>query len=194
LLDFESRFLLEDVKGAQAGGIRQCEKRLEAFNAAWARLQSDDPGWPIDEPDRLFQQVLIAWLRFHQAMLICELVPETLRYIRDNPASPFAGMFDHVLVDEYQDLNRAEQVLLDLLAEAGKLAVIGDEDQSIYSFKHAHPEGISTFHETHEGTAASDVARELGALGIKGVRKVRAGTLHSLCFSMRYGSVRPGTD
>jgi len=153
LLDFESRFLLEDVKGAQTGGIRQCEKRLKAFNAAWARLQSDDPGWPTDEADRLFQQVLIAWLRFHEAMLIGELVPETLRYIRDNPASPFASMFDHVLVDEYQDLNRAEQVLLDLLAEAGKLAVIGDEDQSIYSFKHAHPEGISTFHESHEGTA-----------------------------------------
>ena len=53
--------------------------------------------------------------------------------------------FDHVIVDEFQDLNRAEQMLVDLLAGQGSLNVIGSEDQSIYSFKHAHPEGIATF-------------------------------------------------
>ena len=41
-----------------------------------------------------------------------------------------------MLVDEYQDLNRAEQVLLDNVAEGHNLQVIGDEDQSVYSFKH----------------------------------------------------------
>lgn len=92
------------------------------------------------------------WLQFHEAILIGELVPETLRYLRENPASPHRRAFDHVLVDEYQDLNRAEQVLLDLLAEAGHLIVIGDEDQSIYSFKYADPQGIATFDETHPGT------------------------------------------
>jgi superfamily I DNA/RNA helicase len=61
-------------------------------------------------------------------------------------------MFEHVLVDEYQDLNRAEQFLLDLLAEAGHLIVIGDEDQSIYSFKFAHPAGIAAFDGSHPGT------------------------------------------
>ena len=85
-------------------------------------------------------------------MLIGELVPETLRYLRDNPASPYRIVFDHVLVDEYQDLNRAEQVLLDILSEVGTLTVIGDEDQSIYSFKYAHPEGIATFDQDHPDT------------------------------------------
>ena len=55
-------------------------------------------------------------------------------------------------MDEYQDLNRAEQVILDLISEAGTQTVVGDEDQSIYSFKHAHPEGISEFEKTHPGT------------------------------------------
>lgn len=100
----------------------------------------------------MFHQKLQAWLRFHEAMLIGELVSETLHYLRENPASDDRSAFDHVLVDEYQDLNRAEQVLLDLLAEVGALTVIGDEDQSIYSFKYAHPEGIATFDETHPGT------------------------------------------
>jgi len=152
LLSFEERFLLEDLSGDGFGGIRERNRRLQAFNAAWARLQSETPGWPQDPIDQAFHRELVRWLRFHEAILIGELVPETLRYLRENPASPHRRAFDHVLVDEYQDLNRAEQVLLDLLAEAGHLIVIGDEDQSIYSFKYAHPQGIATFDETHPGT------------------------------------------
>lgn len=152
LLRFEERFLLEDLNAVEFGGIRERDRRLQAFNAAWARLQSDTPGWPQDAVDRAFQADLIGWLRFHQVILVGELVPEALRYLRENPASPYRGMFDHVLVDEYQDLNRAEQFLLELLAEAGHFMVIGDEDQSIYSFKFAHPEGIATFDGSHPGT------------------------------------------
>lgn len=153
LLEFEERFLLEDLKKENRfGGVRECEERLRAFNAAWARLHTDEPGWPADPTDHEFHQVLQGWLHFHKAMLIGELVPETLRYLRENPASNDRNAFDHVLVDEYQDLNRAEQELLDLLAEAGTLTLIGDEDQSIYSFKYAHPEGIATFKETHPDT------------------------------------------
>lgn len=152
LLGFEERFLLEDLKGDGFGGIRDRDSRLQAFNAAWARLQSDTPGWPQDPVDRDFHTELVGWLRFHRAILIGELVPEALRYLRENPASPHRGVFEHVLVDEYQDLNRAEQFLLDLLAEAGHLIVIGDEDQSIYSFKFAHPEGIAAFDGNHPGT------------------------------------------
>ncbi len=152
LLHFEERFLLQDLNGDGFGGIRERDRRLQAFNAAWARLQSETPGWPQDPVDRDFHRELVGWLRFHQAMLIGELVPEALRYLRENPASPHRGVFEHVLVDEYHDLNRAEQVLLDLLAEAGHLIVIGDEDQSIYSFKFAHPEGIATFDRRHPGT------------------------------------------
>lgn len=152
LLGFEERFLLQDLNGDGFGGIRDRDRRLQAFNAAWARLQSDTPGWPQDPIDRAFHGQLVGWLRFHRAMLVGELVPEALRYLRDNPASPHRRALDHVLVDEYQDLNRAEQVLPDLLAEAGHLIIIGDEDQSIYSFKFAHPEGIATFNESHPGT------------------------------------------
>ncbi|HUU41388.1 MAG TPA: ATP-dependent helicase, partial [Desulfatiglandales bacterium] len=134
------------------GGIRDCQRRLEAFNAAWARLQSEDPGWPDDPNDRNYHNSLISWLRFHQCMLIGELIPETYHYLRNNPNCPERTVFAHVLVDEYQDLNRAEQLILDLLAENGMLTVVGDEDQSIYSFKHAHPEGIAEFSQSHSST------------------------------------------
>ena len=93
------------------------------------------------------------WLTYHESMLIGELIPLALDYIRRNPASPDAPSFAHVLADEYQDLNRADQELIDALARNGSTTVIGDEDQSIYTtLRHAHPEGIVQFDLTHPNT------------------------------------------
>jgi superfamily I DNA/RNA helicase len=102
--------------------------------------------------DRQFQAALLGWLRFHKAILIGELVPEALRFLRNNPKSDMRAAFDHVIVDEYQDLNRAEQDLLQLLAEKGSIAIVGDVDQSIYSFRHANPEGIADYAERYPKT------------------------------------------
>lgn len=151
LLRFEERFLLQDLCKEGLGNVRDCGKRLLAFSAAWARLQHEQPGWSLDASDTAYQAALLDWLRFHQAMLIGELIPEGIKYLRNNPNSPYRTMFDHLLVDEYQDLNRAEQQLIDLLTN-GNLVIVGDEDQSIYSFKHAHPEGIVEFPGAHPNT------------------------------------------
>lgn len=153
LLEYEVRFLKEDIKQLGLGGIRELTKKLKAFEAAWARLQSDEPGWPQNEEDRSFQQALQNWLIFHEAMLIDELVPETLRYLRDNPTCTERNRYNYVFVDEYQDLNKAEQKLIDLLSENASVMIIGDEDQSIYeSFRYAHPEGIVNYANDHPET------------------------------------------
>lgn len=152
LLEYEKRFLLQDLHDGEFGNIHARRRRLKAFEAAWARLQSEQPGWPQDPVDQRFHQQLLDWLSFHQAMLIGELVPEALRYLRNNPASPERTTFSHILVDEYQDLNAAEQEFTQLIAENARLTIIGDEDQSIYSFKYAHPEGIADFHARHPHT------------------------------------------
>jgi superfamily I DNA/RNA helicase len=154
LLKFEERFLLEDlVLYGDFGIIHQRRAILKAFEAAWAREQNQQPGSPENQSDQNFQVQLEEWLRFHEGMLIGEIIPQTLRYLRANPESEELRQFDHVLVDEYQDLNRAEQSLIDLLAQRGSIAVVGDQDQAIYeSFRYAHPEGISEFHTTHNNT------------------------------------------
>lgn len=150
VMQFEGAPMLQDL--ISFGGKRDCTKRIRAFEAAWARLQSESPGWPLNPIDRQFHQALLDWLRFHEGMLIGELIPETLRYLRNNPTCDVLNEFDHVIVDEYQDLNKAEQVLLDILASNSALAVVGDVDQSIYSFRHAHPQGIIEFSTSHPGT------------------------------------------
>lgn len=150
-LAFEGAPLVEDLgKPHIYGAKRDKTRRIRAYEASWARLQHDQPGWPTDPVDRQFEHDLISWLRFHEGMMVGELVPETLRYLRSNPAAPERQRFKHVLVDEYQDLNRAEQAIVELLA-AGSLVVVGDEDQSIYSFRHAHPEGMADFLARHQG-------------------------------------------
>ncbi len=152
LLKFEIEPLLHDLKNQDLGGIRDLRKNIIAYESAWARLQRDGAGWAQSDGERNFENILLLWLKFHESMLIGELIPIALQYLRDNPASQYRMKFKHVIVDEYQDLNKAEQVLIDLLADGSKLSIVGDDDQSIYSFKHAHPEGIITFDSCHSNT------------------------------------------
>jgi DNA helicase-2/ATP-dependent DNA helicase PcrA len=153
LFNYELDFVMKDLQKSMGLGKKQVEKKIKAFEAAWARLQSDIPGWPIDANDRAFQNTLIPYLKFHKSMLIGEVIPEALKYLRNNPQAEERTAFKHVFVDEYQDLNKAEQDLINIIASNSSFMIIGDEDQSIYEkFRNAHPEGIRTFNQTHVGT------------------------------------------
>jgi DNA helicase-2/ATP-dependent DNA helicase PcrA len=136
----------------QFDGKKAVNKLIEAFEAYWARLQHHDPGWPDTPLEQSFDHELKSWLRFHNAMLVGEVIPLALDFILQNPGHPDIPVYEHVLVDEYQDLNRADQALIDAISGNAAVTVIGDEDQSIYSFRHAHPEGIYEYPTTHAGT------------------------------------------
>lgn len=68
--------------------------------------------------------------------------------LTDNPdlLNKLSGRFEHVLVDEYQDTNIIQADIVDLLASAHKnLMVVGDDSQSIYSFRGANFSNIINF-------------------------------------------------
>ena len=152
LLDYEKKPFLYDVNVDRMFGnetIKLCGKLLTDYESAWARLQVDEPGFTQTEADIEFYKRMNRWMEFHQAMTIGEIIPFTLKFMRANPTHPSFHRFDYVLIDEYQDLNKAEQVVIDEIARGSKLVVVGDDNQSIYRFKNAHPEGIREFLETH---------------------------------------------
>ena len=61
-------------------------------------------------------------------------------------AEDIGGRFDHVLVDEYQDTNRLQSSILLALKPGGRgLTVVGDDAQSIYSFRAATVRNILDF-------------------------------------------------
>jgi DNA helicase-2/ATP-dependent DNA helicase PcrA len=93
----------------------------------------------------------------------------------------YQGLFHHILIDEYQDTNRAQYRLVRLLtAQRKNLCVVGDDDQSIYKFRGADISNILNFEKDYPearvikleqnyrstqnilGAAGAVVARNLG--------------------------------
>ncbi|SEB84510.1 ATP-dependent DNA helicase, Rep family [Rhizobiales bacterium GAS188] len=70
-------------------------------------------------------------------------------------AEDIGGRFDHVLVDEYQDTNRLQSSILLALKPGGQgLTVVGDDAQSIYSFRAATVRNILDFPNAFSPSAA----------------------------------------
>ena len=83
------------------------------------------------------------------------------RALMASPAgSSVRAAFDHVLVDEYQDTNRIQaDILVDLAGVDGNLTVVGDDAQSIYSFRAARVENILGFPDRHPGASVHRLER-----------------------------------
>jgi DNA helicase-2/ATP-dependent DNA helicase PcrA len=93
-------------------------------------------------------------MREANAMDFDDLLVRTVNVIElsEEARERWRRTFRHVLVDEYQDTNHAQYRLLQLLAsEHGNLMVVGDEDQSIYGFRHADVSNILDFDEDFKG-------------------------------------------
>jgi DNA helicase II / ATP-dependent DNA helicase PcrA len=77
--------------------------------------------------------------------LLAELPFALRQALQDHPDLDGVD-YDLLIVDEYQDLNACDLEVLHLIAERGcSIIAAGDDDQSIYSFRYAAPEGIRRF-------------------------------------------------
>ena len=123
------------------------------MQANWEALApEDDPKIPEDVRARF----LGAWnehRRVYGYTLLSEL-PYLLRQALIDHQDLSGLDYDLLLVDEYQDLNPCDLEVLRLLADHGcSILAAGDEDQSIYSFRKAAPEGIRRFTSYYPGAA-----------------------------------------
>ncbi len=85
------------------------------------------------------------YLRACNAVDFDDLIALPVRLLRDDGErrAAWRERIRYLLVDEYQDTNVAQYQLVRLLAgERGALTVVGDDDQSIYTWRGAHPENL----------------------------------------------------
>ncbi len=87
-------------------------------------------------------------LRAAHAVDFDDLLMKPVLLLRSNPEirDKLQNRYDHVMVDEWQDTNRAQYELTSLVAaKHHNLCVVGDPDQSIYGWRHADIENILRF-------------------------------------------------
>ena len=88
----------------------------------------------------------------YNAMDFDDLIMRAVELLENNAdvREHYQNQFEYVLIDEYQDTNRAQFVLTTLLADKHKnIMVVGDDDQSIYRFRGATIENILNFDSTY---------------------------------------------
>ena len=129
-------------------GIRKSQvKRLERELAArWEAL--DDRVMTEDVDPELRDAYVARWQEQRTVfgyVLFAEMPWYALELVEDHTDADLLGT-RVLIVDEYQDLNRCEIELLQALAGLGVTVIaVGDDDQSIYSWRMAAPEGIRNF-------------------------------------------------
>ena len=154
--DWEERWVIEEeLARLLKRGVLDVRDAILRLADDWDTLAADGDGWEDGFPD---PQFLDAWRRHREVYgytLRPELVYQLLSELRTNPEFSPATPCEVALVDEYQDLNLCDLTTIRTLATRAEAEVFaaGDDDQSIYSFRHAHPVGIRNFVSDYPGAS-----------------------------------------
>ncbi|MBR2786632.1 MAG: UvrD-helicase domain-containing protein [Clostridia bacterium] len=94
-------------------------------------------------------------LKENNAVDFDDIINYTIKILNENSDvyEYYTDKFQYVLVDEYQDTNKAQFMLISILASRhGNITVVGDNDQGIYSFRGADITNILNFENDFPGT------------------------------------------
>ena len=137
--------------------------RPQSIHAAISNAKNDLIG-PHDLASNTYRDEIIkrVYARYEEvlgasnAVDFDDLLLYAVRLLQENPAvkEKYNRRFEHILVDEFQDTNRAQYELLRLLAgpQAG-MFVVGDEDQSIYRWRGADYHNVERFQQDYPQAA-----------------------------------------
>ena len=94
-------------------------------------------------------------LKDNNAIDFDDIINFTIKILTENPDALeyYTEKFKYILVDEYQDTNKAQFTLVSILASKyGNITAVGDNDQGIYSFRGADISNILNFQRDFPGT------------------------------------------
>ena len=168
-LGYDNNFIIYD-KGDQLSLIRKCIKQLDLgtkryspnlFSSIIDKAKNNLEDVEAFEYNALgfFKKIVEKIYRLYQqelkrnnALDFGDLILLTVKIFKEKPAilEKYQNKFMHVLVDEYQDINRAQYSFIRLLSSKyHNLFVVGDPDQSIYKFRGADLSNIMKFEEDY---------------------------------------------
>src|ERR1051326_2054088 len=138
---FPPRSILTRISGAKNELIGPAEYEKENLDFFGAR---------VAEVYRMYQRRL----KEYDAMDFDDLIGNYVRLLEqhEDVRDEIHGRFHHILIDEYQDTNRAQYLLIKALAGPRRnIVAVGDEDQSIYRFRGADINNILNFERDFPG-------------------------------------------
>ncbi len=145
--DWEERIFIDEFTKSRLNlrDIREARKIRNDYDARWCIAREEIDEWLSEGSRREFESIYAAMKDVLGLTTRGELTFLWWRYLRSHAKLERFALgvdADHVLADEYQDLNECEHEILQLLAESGvHVFAVGDPNQSIYeSLRHAHPQ------------------------------------------------------
>ena len=141
---------------------RAFEPRAVLSSVSSAKSEMQTPRDLESGASDYFQRVVAECYAVYQKMLVAnnavdfdDLINLTVRLFQERPPvlEKYQDRFRYIHVDEYQDTNHSQYVLTRELAKAGKnICVVGDDDQSIYSWRGADIRNILDFERDYPKT------------------------------------------
>lgn len=172
-IGFDSSFIIFDTSD-QKTMIKNCLKDLNIddkmftdrsvqFEISNAKNEMLEPETYLARANGDFRKEKIASvysmyqkrLKENNAIDFDDIINFTIKILTENPdvLEHYSEKFKYVLVDEYQDTNKAQFMLVSLFASRyGNITVVGDNDQGIYSFRGADISNILNFERDFPGT------------------------------------------
>ena len=158
----EQTTVVKDVLRQLNYSDKQFHPRAILSNISRAKNESISPADFRQVADGYFERVVAEvyalyqdTLRLNNALDFDDLLLFAAQLLRENPevCRYYQGKFEYILVDEYQDTNRCQYELVQLLTGAKQnVCVVGDDDQSIYAFRGADIRNILDFEKDYPNT------------------------------------------
>jgi DNA helicase II / ATP-dependent DNA helicase PcrA len=156
--DTDSRRLIEMITAELGLDTKRLPPRATAAVIGQAKAELIDfetfREQALNEPDPFQRRIAEVYVQYQQRLLAANaldfddllMVTANLLQACDDVREAYQERFRHILVDEFQDTNRAQNEIVRLLGQAhGNVCVVGDSDQSVYKWRGADIRNILEF-------------------------------------------------